>query len=56
MIEDNERIISAEEKIEDVAEQSLRPKLFTEFIGQEKLKRNLGIYVDAAKLRQAQRC
>lgn len=51
MIEDNERIISAEEKIEDVAEQSLRPKLFTEFIGQEKLKRNLGIYVDAAKLR-----
>jgi Holliday junction DNA helicase RuvB len=51
MIEDNERLVSAEQSIDDLAEQSLRPKLFSEFIGQEKLKRNLKIYVDAAKIR-----
>ncbi len=48
-----ERIISSramgEERLEEV---SLRPESFHEFLGQEKLKEKLGIYVDAAKKRK----
>lgn len=35
----------------DSAEQSLRPKLLQEFVGQPKLKENLGVFLQAAKLR-----
>lgn len=40
-----------EEKKEDL---SLRPKLLTEYIGQEKLKNNLSVYIKAAKMRDEQ--
>ena len=33
-------------------ENSLRPKTLTEYIGQEKAKANLGIYIEAAKKRR----
>lgn len=48
-----ERIISSRSKVEENQyEVSLRPASFVEFLGQEKLKEKLGIYVEAAKKRQ----
>jgi len=40
-----------EEKKEDL---TLRPKLLTEYIGQEKLKNNLSVYIKAARMRDEQ--
>ena len=37
---------------EDDAEISLRPKHLSEYVGQEKAKENLSIYIESAKLRQ----
>ena len=37
---------------EDEGEGSLRPKRLTEYIGQEKAKENLSVFIDAAKMRQ----
>ena len=51
--DDNSRIISSEHTLDDQKEKSLRPRLLDEFIGQEKIKRNLNIYIEAAKLRKA---
>jgi Holliday junction DNA helicase RuvB len=49
---DSERIIEPEYTAEDVDfEYSLRPKRLSEFIGQEKLKENLKVFIDAAKAR-----
>ena len=47
------RIVSSEyDSNQDYeVENSLRPKTLTEYIGQEKAKSNLGIYIEAAKLR-----
>ena len=36
---------------EDAQESSLRPKTLTEYIGQQKAKDNLSVFIDAAKLR-----
>lgn len=47
-----ERIISPEEVEEDLFEKSLRPQFFREYIGQEKVKKELTIYIQAAKQRQ----
>ncbi len=48
----NERIISAEVRSSDQEfELTIRPKTFDDFIGQEKLKDNLKIFVTAAKKR-----
>lgn len=38
---------------DETAENSLRPKALQDYIGQEKAKENLKIYIDAAKLRQS---
>ena len=47
-----DRIISTELMEEDhIGELSLRPQLLSEYIGQEKAKRNLKIFIEAAKLR-----
>ena len=51
MIENENRIISSESTQEDIKEGSLRPQKLADFIGQEKLKKNLGIYINAAKMR-----
>lgn len=49
---DENRIISSMEKEEDTATDiSLRPKKITEYIGQETIKRNLKISMEAAKKR-----
>jgi holliday junction DNA helicase RuvB len=47
-----ERVIDAEVQDEDYKQTSLRPKFLDEFVGQESIKRNLGIYLDAAKKRR----
>ena len=55
MIED--RVISPELTYEDeeydenINENSLRPKVFSEYVGQEKVKDNLKVYIEAAKTR-----
>ncbi|MBR6274843.1 MAG: Holliday junction branch migration DNA helicase RuvB, partial [Lachnospiraceae bacterium] len=46
------RIITTEAMEEDKAvERSLRPKMLDDYIGQEKVKDNLKVYIDAAKAR-----
>ena len=46
------RILGADYSPEDVdVEISLRPTVLSEYIGQEKAKENLKIYIDAAKMR-----
>ncbi|HLQ83481.1 MAG TPA: Holliday junction branch migration DNA helicase RuvB [Pseudogracilibacillus sp.] len=48
----DERIISSEEHEEDVGvELSLRPTTLSQYIGQDKAKENLGIFIEAAKMR-----
>lgn len=50
--EDNERVISPEiHNDEDAFEYSLRPQTLSEYIGQEKVKENMRIYIQAAKNR-----
>lgn len=47
------RIISTEITKEDKQiEKSLRPQLLNEYIGQDKIRKNLKIYIDAAKIRK----
>lgn len=47
------RIISTEITKEDKQiEKSLRPQFLSEYIGQEKIRKNLKVYIDAAKLRK----
>lgn len=50
---EEERIISQTLKEEDFEfEASLRPTQFPEFVGQEKMKHNLSVYIEAAKKRK----
>ncbi len=47
-----ERLIAGQHQTEDVEiEKSLRPRTLTEYIGQEKLKENLGVFIEAARMR-----
>ena len=47
----DERIITAEELASDVFEQNIRPESLNEYIGQEEIKENLRIFIEAAKMR-----
>ncbi len=47
-----ERIIHGQKQEEDLAEQTMRPSLFDDFIGQKQAKANLQIFIDAAKTRE----
>ena len=50
---ENERLINSEAKLEDFkTEISLRPKTFSEYVGQGKVKQTLSIAIKAAKKRQ----
>jgi Holliday junction DNA helicase RuvB len=44
-----ERIITIEKKEEDLAFEGLRPKTFKNFLGQEKIKENLAIHINAVQ-------
>ena len=49
----NRRIITTDETIEDIpVESSLRPQYLKQYIGQERLKEMLKVYIDAAKERK----
>ncbi|HBL41510.1 MAG TPA: Holliday junction branch migration DNA helicase RuvB, partial [Ruminococcaceae bacterium] len=45
------RIVASGYTQEDANEQSLRPQTIEDYIGQEKVKENLKIYIEAAKSR-----
>jgi Holliday junction DNA helicase RuvB len=51
MIEENDRIIDSKPKPEDQFDSALRPGYLEELIGQEQIKENLKILIEAAKLR-----
>src|SRR5574344_985015 len=51
-MEDEERIFASTKDVEEVdLENSLRPLTMDEFVGQEKVKQNLQVYISAAKKR-----
>jgi len=43
------RTITAEKTEEDILEASLRPRALNDYVGQEKAKGNLGLFIDAAR-------
>lgn len=45
------RLIEREKRDEDEGDLSLRPQRLTEFIGQERARANLGVFIDAARAR-----
>jgi len=51
MSEPTDRIINGEEHPDDFIDPALRPTYLTEMIGQEQIKENLQILIEAAKLR-----
>src|ERR1700693_2301360 len=46
------RMVSPERRDEDAAEASLRPQRLAEFIGQEKTRANLKVFIEAARARK----
>ena len=53
--EDENRIITSTMKMEDIdIENSLRPKTLEDYLGQEKSKEQLSIFIEAAKSRNEQ--
>jgi Holliday junction DNA helicase RuvB len=46
-----DRLIDRERRPEDQADTHLRPQFLAEFIGQSKVKSNLGVFIEAAKAR-----
>lgn len=51
MFDENERLISSDRLESDFTENSLRPRTLDEYVGQEKEKAKLKIYMEAAKMR-----
>ena len=45
-------LVSAERRDEDAAETSLRPQRLGEFVGQQQLRSNLGVFIEAARTRR----
>ena len=53
--EDEERLVTSTTILpEDAGEASLRPRTLDEYIGQEKAKDNLRVFIQAAKMRGQQ--
>ena len=50
-LEDQQIVTSSSVLPEDSGEGSLRPRTIIEYIGQEKAKDNLSVFIDAARLR-----
>jgi Holliday junction DNA helicase RuvB len=46
------KLVSAERREEDAAEVSLRPQRLADFIGQEQARKNLGVFIAAARARK----
>ena len=47
----NDRIVSVEEKEEDIFEKNIRPEYLDEYVGQYEIKENLRVFIKAAKMR-----
>ena len=47
----SDRLIDSDLKTEDVFEKNIRPENLEEYVGQEKIKENLRIFIKAAKMR-----
>ena len=45
------KLVTAERREEDAAEATLRPQRLAEFIGQEQARKNLGVFIEAARAR-----
>ena len=46
-----DRIIDANESNEDFKDESIRPESLNEYVGQDKIKENLSVFIEAAKMR-----
>jgi holliday junction DNA helicase RuvB len=46
------RVVTGERREDDTAEASLRPQRLSEFIGQEQARKNLGVFIQAARARK----
>ncbi len=46
------KLVTAERRDEDAAEANLRPQRLAEFIGQEQARKNLGVFIEAARARR----
>ena len=49
--EDNEHLLTADKTEYDIEENVLRPKTLQDYVGQQKVKENLLVYMQAAKAR-----
>lgn len=47
----DDRVISAKSTVDDIEENTLRPKSLSEYVGQSKIKHNLDVYMTAARNR-----
>ena len=47
----NQRLIDREDKPEDALDSHVRPQSLNEFVGQTKVKKNLRVFIEAAKAR-----
>ncbi len=50
-LDDNEPLVSTAHTISDAGEGNLRPQRLTEYVGQEKAKGNLSVFIQAAQMR-----
>ena len=48
---EDEKILDVEEQSGDIFEETLRPQTLSEYIGQEEIKANLKVFIEAAKMR-----
>ena len=46
------KLVSAERREEDASEATLRPQRLAEFVGQEQARKNLGVFIEAARARR----
>ncbi|MBS7576198.1 MULTISPECIES: Holliday junction branch migration DNA helicase RuvB [unclassified Enterococcus] len=51
-MDDEGRIMDGDAKNEDIFEKSLRPQLLSQYIGQDKVKEQLDVFIQAAKARE----
>jgi Holliday junction DNA helicase RuvB len=48
----NPRLVTPERRDDDITEASLRPQTLAEFVGQEQARRNLAVFIEAARSRK----
>ena len=51
MTADRDRVVAPERRVEDVVELTLRPRVLADYVGQDRLRANLAILIEAARAR-----